>query len=195
MGDNPEPIMNSVEPPPISITNRLWLALGKPWLTPTKIILASSRPAIISMGKPSASWAALSSSGAFLATRKVLVATALTACGGSPRNLSPKRCKHSMARFWVSLFRVLSSDNPAPNLTSSRIESWKIKWSSTTFASWSLKLLDRKSTAAISENWGLLFINGGSGENITRLVLWIKYHWHQYMIFTWQSDVSSNIFN
>ena len=54
---------------------------------------------MISIGNPNASSAAFSNSGAFLATRKVFVATARTALIGSPRRRSPKRCKHSIARF------------------------------------------------------------------------------------------------
>ena len=78
---------------------------------------ASSRPAMTSIGKPSAASALGRNWAMFFATRKVLVATARTCSGAKPRNRSPNWARHSKARVWLSSSRFLLASKPPAKRT------------------------------------------------------------------------------
>ncbi|MNY04774.1 hypothetical protein D3C86_1374700 [compost metagenome] len=116
-GSCPLPMMTSVDPPPMSMTRRLLGDGGSVWTTPEKIRRASSRPAMTSMGKPSAASARGRKSRVLRATRKVLVATARTRLGWKLRRRSPKRSSTAMARSIASSPRRFSASSPAASRT------------------------------------------------------------------------------
>ncbi|CFO25897.1 Uncharacterised protein [Bordetella pertussis] len=117
LGSTPLPMMTSVEPPPISITRRRFSEGGRLCATPEKISRASSRPAMTSMGKPSARSARGRKSRVLRATRNVLVATARTRLGWKLRSRSPKRSSTARARASASSPRFLSWSRPAARRT------------------------------------------------------------------------------
>ena len=120
LGSYPLPMMNSLEPPPTSMTRRLPETAGASCEVPIYIRRASSTPAMTSIGNPSAICAYCTNFWAFLATRKVLVATARTCSGLNPRKRSPKRRIAFKPRSMASSSKTLPGLKPAARRTGSR---------------------------------------------------------------------------
>ena len=104
------------------MTKRLPEFAGAPCDAPTYTSLASSLPAITSMGKPNSISACAINAEAFLATRKVLVATARTCIGEKFLNRSPNRLIELSPRAKACVSKFLCRSKPAANL----IESLKV---------------------------------------------------------------------
>jgi len=149
------PITNSVEPPPMSTTRRVSLVAGRLCEAPIKINRASSLPPMISIGKPSAASARGKNSAALPATRNVCVATARTCALGNPCKRSAKRDKASNARSCAASVSILFSSSPAPRRTVSLIESSESRPVWVTRAVCRRKLLEPRSTAAITGESGM----------------------------------------
>ena len=114
------PMMNSVEPPPISTTRRLCAAMGSMNAIHRGRSGGPSRPAVISMGKAERLLGQRQKLRRILATRKVLVATARTApLSRPPRRLQPKRRRPSSARACEAVSRRLSAIRPEARRTGS----------------------------------------------------------------------------
>ena len=124
-GSKPRPMMNSVEPPPMSITSRGTGERGSSCATPKNVSRASSCPLMMSIGRPSVRSASFRNSRAFFATRNVFVATTRTADGCRPDRRSRNRARQASAASMAErLSRPLSS-MPAPKRSVSRhVSSW-----------------------------------------------------------------------
>ena len=84
-GSKPRPMMNSVDPPPMSITSRGRVDGGSSCATPKNVRRASSCPLMTSIGNPSVRSASATNSCEFFATRNTFVATTRTAGGMKSR--------------------------------------------------------------------------------------------------------------
>ncbi len=114
----PRPTMNSVLPPPMSITSTCWSKTGTAWSTPRWMSRASSTPEITSTPTLALTRAASRKSSRFSASRTALVATAWTSApnvSAMRRNRPRAATPRSMASAWSSFM----SPDPDPSRTTS----------------------------------------------------------------------------
>ena len=143
-------MMNSVLPPPTSITRRGSRETGRSCAAPRKIRRPSSRPETTSIGCPSAASAEVRKVCGEANRRTVLVATARTRIEGRPAMRWPKRARQAIARARRSASRLPSVRRPAASRTVSRRRSITRGSPCSMRATTMWKLLEPMSIAAIS---------------------------------------------
>src|SRR5690349_666219 len=162
-GASPRPMMNSVLPPPTSMTSRGSREAGRSCATPRKMSRPSSRPETISTGWPSASSAAPRKLCGDASRLTVLVATARTLADGRLSMRWPKRARLASARARWAASSVPSERKPAARRTVSRKRSITRGSPCSMRATTMWKLFEPRSTAAISSP-SLM----GTGSVVTR---------------------------
>ncbi len=144
----PGSMMNSVEPPPMSISSRCRPVWAMPWRTPSQISRASSSPGTTSMRWPMACSAAAWKSARSRMRRKVLVATTRTRSAGIPA-----KCWRRPARLSRAWRRLPASSEPSGRKPAARRTLSRCRCTGCRTPAWKLpsnrwKLFEPRSTAA-----------------------------------------------